>query len=357
MKEFKITNYDKFKCTADKCKYTCCAGWDISVDTPTYEKWNSLKDKKYTQNLSKVDCGFIINKPIENECPFLHKDGLCEIVKIHGEDYLSNTCHTFPRMTYTNNDSKELTLNSACPEVVELIASCDNYITLNDANEELTIRNTLINIIKNDSISINNRLLASFQFLLELEEGNSNTILNNYNKNNYIIEISDVYSKLPRDLNDSMEEVCNLFLDLIENYKLVPVLGSRLLHISNFIEELYFDDMVEEWDTFKTKFDKFNLFITNVIISKIYSSCNTEDLTEITLNYQGIIIEYLLTQFNIYIYYLKNNKQDINLDDIKESIMIFSRVVGNNLDAINEFIVDGFEKEILDLGYIQYILI
>lgn len=35
----KIKEYDKFKCTADKCKFTCCTGWDINVDTETYNKW------------------------------------------------------------------------------------------------------------------------------------------------------------------------------------------------------------------------------------------------------------------------------------------------------------------------------
>lgn len=35
---FKVSNYDKFKCIADKYKFTCCEGWDISIDTNTYNK-------------------------------------------------------------------------------------------------------------------------------------------------------------------------------------------------------------------------------------------------------------------------------------------------------------------------------
>ena len=35
----KITNYDDFKCIADKCKFTCCEGWDIGVEVDTYNKW------------------------------------------------------------------------------------------------------------------------------------------------------------------------------------------------------------------------------------------------------------------------------------------------------------------------------
>ena len=35
----KIIDYDKFKCTADKCKFTCCEGWDINIDQNTFSKW------------------------------------------------------------------------------------------------------------------------------------------------------------------------------------------------------------------------------------------------------------------------------------------------------------------------------
>ena len=41
----KIIDYDKFKCTADKCKFTCCEGWDINIDQNTFSKWKKEEDK------------------------------------------------------------------------------------------------------------------------------------------------------------------------------------------------------------------------------------------------------------------------------------------------------------------------
>ena len=41
----KITGYDRFKCSADKCKFTCCEGWDINVDEDTFNKWKNEESK------------------------------------------------------------------------------------------------------------------------------------------------------------------------------------------------------------------------------------------------------------------------------------------------------------------------
>lgn len=41
--EKRMTGYNEFKCIADKCKLTCCSGWDINIDNNTYGKWNKEK--------------------------------------------------------------------------------------------------------------------------------------------------------------------------------------------------------------------------------------------------------------------------------------------------------------------------
>ena len=34
--------YDDFKCSANKCTYTCCTDWEILVDKNTYHKYEEL---------------------------------------------------------------------------------------------------------------------------------------------------------------------------------------------------------------------------------------------------------------------------------------------------------------------------
>ena len=122
---FKILNYDKFKCIADKCEFTCCKGWEINIDNSTYNKW---KNENLDYLLEKVEVKdkkevYFINKENHDDCPFLDKQGLCNIVKNHGEEYLSLTCHTFPRIENVFDDRRELSLSCSCKEVVEIISN------------------------------------------------------------------------------------------------------------------------------------------------------------------------------------------------------------------------------------------
>lgn len=41
---------------------------------------------------------YFINKKTNEACPLLDSHGLCNIVKDHGENYLSLTCQMFPRI-------------------------------------------------------------------------------------------------------------------------------------------------------------------------------------------------------------------------------------------------------------------
>ena len=35
--------YNKFKCIASKCSDNCCIGWEIDIDSKTYEKYKMLR--------------------------------------------------------------------------------------------------------------------------------------------------------------------------------------------------------------------------------------------------------------------------------------------------------------------------
>ena len=180
----KISNYDKFKCIADKCRFTCCVGWDVSIDTDTYNKWKKENDKTgfILNNVKIKKCEnkteYFINKENHEACPLLDKQGLCQVVKNHGEEYLSSTCHKFPRIENIFEDKKELSLSCACPEVVEIISSITgkiNMISENDTNLksnllELKIREAMVNIVQKENFLLEEKLIVSFQMLLTILE-------------------------------------------------------------------------------------------------------------------------------------------------------------------------------------------
>ena len=90
MRYVKPYYYNDFKCIADKCKFTCCSGWDINVDNDTYDKWKKEHDKcNYVLdklNIIKDSEYIIVDKEISAPCPFLDSKGLCEIVKNNGDE-------------------------------------------------------------------------------------------------------------------------------------------------------------------------------------------------------------------------------------------------------------------------------
>ncbi len=368
---FKILNYDKFKCIADKCEFTCCKGWEINIDNSTYNKW---KNENLDYLLEKVEVKdkkevYFINKENHEDCPFLDKQGLCDIVKNHGEEYLSLTCHTFPRIENVFDDRRELSLSCSCKEVVEIISnlnkkinlSLENYIRINDDLSELRIREALIYIMQQENISLEYKLIICFEMLLSILENESFNKkedlleeIEKYRDRNYIQNIILTYKNIELDIYDSIEEVNNLFLDIIENYKEIPMFNDILSDISSFAEEFEIEDIEIKWNSYKEEFNRYNDLIENIIVSKIISNCVNDDIEEMIVSFELIILDYLLVRHATFLkYYIDEEK--LYIKDIKNYIVAFSRIIQNNSDAVKEFLKDGFDDVILELGYLCFI--
>ena len=77
--------YKDFKCIADKCSDTCCAGWDVDVDEQSYEFYKKQKGE-IGERLENVmvpkeegGCTFTLTKNMR--CPFLDNENLCESIQ------------------------------------------------------------------------------------------------------------------------------------------------------------------------------------------------------------------------------------------------------------------------------------
>lgn len=371
---FKISGYNDFKCTANKCKFTCCEGWDINIDKDTYEKWKKdEKDSNYLLKGVKIkECngkkGYFINKETFEKCPFLDCEGLCNIVKGHGEEYLSKTCHSFPRIKNDFESKMELSLSCACPEVIEILDKIEGKILMetegrNNKDDllELKIRETLIDIVSEEEFSLDERLLIGFDMLLNILEDESYTSeeslleeLEKYSDNEYRKEVAYVYNEIELNRVDSLVEINSLFLDIVENYREVSNLKDILENLSNFAKGANMESLSEKWEDYKEKFKEFNGILEKCIISKIYSNCISDDMEDMTLSFQLIILEYLLTRYATFLKYCVNDKK-IQSEEVKDHILIFSRIIGNNVEGILDFLNDGFEESILEMGYLCFI--
>lgn len=136
--------YNKFSCIADKCRHSCCVGWEIDIDEDTYSYYKSIGGelgKALQANIAVCDgtASFTLD---ENErCPFLEKDGLCRLIKELGEGSLCNICADHPRFRSFYSERTEIGLGLCCEAAAELILSRQHkvaLITLEDDEEALT---------------------------------------------------------------------------------------------------------------------------------------------------------------------------------------------------------------------------
>ncbi|WP_291651082.1 flagellin lysine-N-methylase [Clostridium sp.] len=368
----KIKGYDKFKCTADKCKFTCCKGWDINVDTKTYNKWREKDDLNYLlDNVRFIKINgentYLIKKETKGKCPLLSEEGLCNIVINHGDENLSLTCKNFPRIENKFEDVKELTLSCSCPEVVNIISDMKekNYIEFNDYLSYienlgcLKIRESLVNILQKDEISIEGKLIISYNILLNMMDSDDLTyedlieFLDKYRSKNYIKEELNKYKCYEsKDTAECLKEINSLFIDIIENYRNVSIFKEALKDIYKFNKEINIEYLLKEWKDFKDLFKEYDNLIENCIVSKVLSSCVSDDLEEMIISIELIILEYLFIRHAVFLRYSINVKKEISIQDVKDYIVIFSRIIGNNSDAVMEFLLDIFESEILEFDYI-----
>ncbi len=182
MRKIVPSYYKNFRCIADKCKHSCCVGWEIDIDNTTMCKYNSLlgdfgarlKENIKTEN--GVSC-FVLG---ENEkCPFLNENGLCDIILNIGEEYLSQICTDHPRFRNFFSDREELGLGLCCEEACRLILSHNEKVTLEVVEDDFSetqldedelflseYRERLFSVVQDRSLSIKERcelVLESFQ--------------------------------------------------------------------------------------------------------------------------------------------------------------------------------------------------
>lgn len=114
--------YDKFKCTADKCEDTCCAGWQIVIDEESLKKYKNFKGDYIWKIMACVDWETgTFRQDNAKCCAFLNEENLCELYKNAGEHMLCKTCREYPRHTEEFEGVREITLSISCPEVARIL--------------------------------------------------------------------------------------------------------------------------------------------------------------------------------------------------------------------------------------------
>ena len=125
--------YKDFKCIADKCRHTCCVGWEIEIDDSTLCKYKNLNGDFAKTLKSHIvfdeSPHFKLDK--DERCPFLNKNGLCDIITNLGEEYLCQICNDHPRFRNFYDNYVEIGLGLCCEVATKLILTRNEKFVLN----------------------------------------------------------------------------------------------------------------------------------------------------------------------------------------------------------------------------------
>lgn len=127
--------YRRFRCIADKCRDSCCIGWEIDIDSETAGYYASVGGefgKRLRDSIS--DGSFVLSG--DDRCPFLNGRGLCDIFTELGEKYLCQICTDHPRYYEWFGTVKEGGIGMCCEEAARLILSCDPVLVESDTDDE-----------------------------------------------------------------------------------------------------------------------------------------------------------------------------------------------------------------------------
>ena len=141
MKEIVPDYYPKFRCIADRCRHSCCIGWEIDIDEDTLQIYDTPSVPLYDKFRKQIDRTgtphFCLDA--DERCPFLTASGLCEIILTMGEENLCQICADHPRFRNFFSDRTETGLGLCCEAAAEIILFREeptDWLILEDDGEE-----------------------------------------------------------------------------------------------------------------------------------------------------------------------------------------------------------------------------
>ena len=172
MRVYAPRGYREFCCLMGDCRHSCCRGWEIDIDKASLEKYRSLPGalgERLRQHIDAENACFRLDE--EERCPFLRRDGLCDLILEGGEGMLCQICADHPRFRNFYSERIEIGLGLCCEGAGMLFLSRQEKAAieiLEDGEETLTPeeadfllwREELIEILQDRSVSLEKRLSA-----------------------------------------------------------------------------------------------------------------------------------------------------------------------------------------------------
>lgn len=333
----------EFICDSSKCNSNCCErGWNIDVDAATYEKYLQLapavaQQFKFNEQKKK----YLLTK---HPCPFLTDKKLCWLQLEHGEEFLSLTCKTYPRVTTYFGKFFERSLALSCPVAAdkilfqaapmqfELVEVSEKFhggkrVLINPVHLDektlahvIEIQVAMISILQERTLSIGQRLIVLGFFLDRLDEIFSAEILDDtaltkllaaYESKKFLSEQVprmiraikfdvEKFSAIMSELSDKFYGA-EKFTEAVSNYKKLrnfrkDFIGKHATFLENFlVNELFLNcypwrfegHIIKNFGVFVIKYKIFEL---TLLLAAMKNPLGKDDLIS--------LVDWFTTQFN-----------------------------------------------------------
>ncbi len=155
--------YDDFKCLADKCRHSCCIGWEIDIDDDSLDYYMSLDGeigRQLRENIElEPEAHFHLRE--KERCPFLEENGLCSLIRRLGEESLCDICAEHPRFYNCFGDREEAGLGLCCEEAARLLLEGEGSLKLiaegGSPDDDEIMREKLFELLSNPDKSLFDR--------------------------------------------------------------------------------------------------------------------------------------------------------------------------------------------------------
>ena len=391
--------YNEFKCIGGSCEDSCCIGWDIDIDKVTFRKYYKVQDLEMKRMFQKnvhnkeesfsddVDYGKVKLKD-DKRCPFLDCNNYCVIHSKLGEDYLSNVCTCFPRITNLVDGCYERSLDVACPEAARILLLNEEGIKFKESEEEIgkhilsnqvdtkskelsnslakyfkEIRKVCIKIIQNRKLELTERLFVLGEFINNLEdesESNFNNIekfINNYdiNRTQGFYEKNSLYFMLQIDFFKKMVSLLNIDKevdsDLFKEYT-KQIIDSFNLNREDADNRTYIE-VFEEYN--KEFLDKYTYIFENYLVNFIYNNMFPFNERESIFDgYIMLLMRYSFIRFYLVGKYIKERND--SKEEIVRFIQVFSKTIEHHRSYLTKSIRYIKEKEFDNIEFAKTLL-
>lgn len=403
--------FEEFKCIAGSCSDSCCIGWNIDIDKITFKKYFKVQDQEMKKMFQKnvqnnercisddVDYGVVKLKK-DKRCPFLDEKNYCVIHSNLGEDYLSNVCTCFPRVTNKIDEIYEMSLDVACPEAARLILIREEGINFISKEESLgkhiisaqidtklkvvqrtplkyfkEVRDFCIKIIQNREFNLNERLYVLGDFISKIEDvidkdlndiikfikaynmrraaknfinDDINSLLGNSNMN-YIIQMN-FFIKMLKILKVDKEVESDTF----KKYTADILKGFNIENEENISENSGF--YIKAFEGYnESSMSKYSYIFENYIVNFIYN--NTFPFNEVMSFFDSYIM--LLIRFSFIRFYLVGlylNDSNESPEKLAEFIQVFSKTIEHHRSYLIDSLAYIKRNEFNNMEFVKTLL-